>query len=85
MWSLGCVLYEMCALELAFPADNFMSLVHAICKGQYKPVAPHYSRKVADLVQVLLRPVPDRRPSAEMLLTASKLEVEVKQYLSYVK
>jgi len=84
MWSLGCVLYEMCALELAFPADNFMSLVHAICKGQYKPVAPHYSRKVADLVQVLLRPVPDRRPSAEMLLTASKLEVEVKQYLSYV-
>ena len=32
MWSLGCVLYEMCALELAFPADNFMSLVHAICK-----------------------------------------------------
>lgn len=84
MWSLGCVLYEMCALELAFPADNFMSLVHAICKGQYKPVASHYSRKVADLVQVLLRPVPDRRPSAEMLLTASKLEVEVKQYLSYV-
>ena len=32
MWSLGCVLYEMCALELAFPADNFVSLVHAICK-----------------------------------------------------
>lgn len=84
MWSLGCVLYEMCALELAFPADNFMSLVHAICKGQYKPVSPVYSRKLADLVQVLLRPVPDRRPSAEMLLTASKLEAEVKHYLAYV-
>ena len=85
MWSLGCVLYEMCALELAFPADNFVSLVHAICKGQYKPIASHFSRKVADLIQVLLRPVPDRRPSAELLLTASKLETEVKQYLAYVK
>ena len=54
-------------------------------QGQYRPIAGHYSRKVADLVQVLLRPVPDRRPSAEMLLTASKLETEVKQYLGYVK
>ena len=75
----------MCALELAFPADNFVSLVHAICKGQYKPISSHFSRKVADLIQVLLRPVPDRRPSAELLLTASKLETEVKQYLAYVK
>ena len=33
---------------------------------------------------MLLRPVPDRRPSAEQLLTASKLEGEVKLYLSYV-
>ena len=85
MWSLGCVLYEMCALELAFPADNFVALVHAICRGQYKPIAPHYTRKLADLVQVLLRPDPNRRPSAEMLLTASKMEGEVKQYLSYVR
>ena len=75
----------MCALELAFPADNFVALVHAICKGQYKPLASHFSRKVSDLVQVLLRPIPDRRPSAEMLLTASKMEREVKEYLGYVK
>jgi hypothetical protein len=33
---------------------------------------------------VLLRPAPDRRPTAEQLLTASKLEGEVKLYLSYV-
>ena len=85
MWSLGCVLYEICALELAFPADNFVALVHAICKGQTKPLAKHFSRKVSDLVQVLLRPIPDRRPSAEMLLTAKTMEREVKEYLRYVK
>jgi len=84
IWSLGCVLYEMCALQLAFPADNFISLVQVICRGKYRAISPHYSSKVSDLIQVLLRPSPDRRPTAEQLLTCSKLEAEVKLYLSYV-
>merc|ERR1711874_556984 len=78
MRSLGCVLYEMCTLQLAFPADNFINLVQSICRGSYKPISPHYSPKV------LLRPVPERRPSAEQLLTCSKLERDVKIYLDYV-
>merc|ERR1719369_2168008 len=84
MWSLGCVLYEMCTLQLAFPADNFINLVQSICRGSYKPISTQYSSKVADLVQVLLRPVPERRPSAEQLLTCSKLEKEVQVYLAYI-
>ena len=28
----GCVLYELCALQLAFPAENFMALVQSICR-----------------------------------------------------
>jgi len=84
IWSLGCVLYEMCTLQLAFPADNFINLVQSICRGSYKPISTQYSSKVADLVQVLLRPVPERRPSAEQLLTCSKLEEEVKIYLAYI-
>lgn len=85
MWSLGCVLYEMCTLQLAFPAENFISLVQSICRGSFKPISPQYSTKVADLVQVLLRPVPERRPSAEQLLTCSKLETEVAAYLQYIE
>ena len=37
----------------------------------------HFSPKLTDLVQVLLRPVPDRRPSAETLIQCAKLEKEV--------
>jgi len=84
MWSLGCVLYELCALQLAFPADNFIQLVQSICRGSYKPPPSGFSSKITDLIQVLLRPVPERRPSAEQLLTCSKLEEEVKNYLTYV-
>jgi hypothetical protein len=42
MWSLGCVLYEMCALQLAFPADNFVNLIQSICRGSYRqPLLPY--------------------------------------------
>ena len=40
---------------------------------------------MSDLIQVLLRPVPDRRPAAEQLLTCSKLELEVAAYLEYIE
>jgi hypothetical protein len=38
---------------------------------------PQLLLQVSDLIQVLLRPVPERRPSAEQLLTCSKLDNEV--------
>jgi hypothetical protein len=40
-------------------------------------VGPQLLLQVSDLIQVLLRPVPERRPSAEQLLTCSKLDNEV--------
>ncbi|XP_023331434.1 serine/threonine-protein kinase Nek5 isoform X2 [Eurytemora carolleeae] len=85
MWSLGCVLYELCTLKLAFPAENFLQLVQSICRGSYEPISKKfYSSKVSDLIQVLLRPAPERRPSVEQVLSASKLQTEVQTYLSYV-
>jgi len=84
MWSLGCILYELCALRLAFPDENFVSLIHSICRGSYQSISKCYSSKLADLIQVLLRPVAARRPSVEQLLSCSTLEKEVECYLQYV-
>eukprot|EP00088_Acartia_fossae_P029293 TRINITY_DN30143_c0_g1_i1.p1 TRINITY_DN30143_c0_g1~~TRINITY_DN30143_c0_g1_i1.p1 ORF type:complete len:331 (+),score=21.65 TRINITY_DN30143_c0_g1_i1:25-1017(+) len=85
MWSLGCVLYELCALKLAFPADDFVTLVKAITRGSYTPISKKiYSSKISDLIQVLLRPVPERRPSVDQLLSCSTLENQVQAYLAYV-
>ena len=38
IWSLGCVLYEMCALAPAFPGGDLESVVCKIIRGQYKPL-----------------------------------------------
>ena len=37
------------------------------------------------MIRALLKPLPEKRPSAEQLLTCSKLEGEVANYLKYVE
>jgi NIMA (never in mitosis gene a)-related kinase len=33
IWSLGCVLYELCTLQTAFKGDNLFTLVYQIVQG----------------------------------------------------
>ena len=34
IWSLGCVLYEMCCLEQAFKSEGLLGLLFKICEGE---------------------------------------------------
>lgn len=43
IWSLGCILYEMCCLKPAFHAPTLPSLILKIMKGSYSPIPVHYS------------------------------------------
>lgn len=43
VWSLGCILYELCALEHAFKADNLLGLVFKIVQEEPAPIPSHYS------------------------------------------
>ena len=63
MWSVGCVLYEMCALKPPFRADDMRSLHKKITSGVYPAISHHYSSELSDLVRSLLHTVPALRPS----------------------
>lgn len=68
IWGLGCVLYEMCSLTPAFPSDaDWVILFQSIVRGKYKPIPQVYSSSLSELVRVMLRPEPTRRPSAEQV------------------
>lgn len=69
VWSLGCVLYEMCVLRHAFESQSLLGLVYCIVSECYQPIpAERYSSDVADLVAQLLLKAADQRPSVDEAL-----------------
>lgn len=48
-------MYEMCALQRAFPDSDLQTLVSSIVAGAYRPVPDRYSSVLAELIKVMLR------------------------------
>ena len=43
LWSLGCVIYEMCELSPPFLGANMEKLHYSITRGKYRPISTLYS------------------------------------------
>nr|XP_036867663.1 serine/threonine-protein kinase Nek3 isoform X1 [Manis javanica] len=69
IWSLGCVLYELCTLRHPFQANSWKSLILKICQGCVSPVPSHYSCELQHLVKQVFKKNPSQRPSATTLLS----------------
>ena len=52
IWSLGCVIYELCTLSPPFQATNHVALAIKIKKGVYKPIPANLFS--ADLISVVV-------------------------------
>eukprot|EP00406_Dinophysis_acuminata_P005082 CAMPEP_0179237378 /NCGR_PEP_ID=MMETSP0797-20121207/14408_1 /TAXON_ID=47934 /ORGANISM="Dinophysis acuminata, Strain DAEP01" /LENGTH=526 /DNA_ID=CAMNT_0020944655 /DNA_START=136 /DNA_END=1718 /DNA_ORIENTATION=- len=44
VWSLGCVLYELCMLKHAFASSSLLGLVYKIVSDHYEPIPSFYSK-----------------------------------------
>ena len=65
LWSLGCVLYELCTLEKAFDGHSQIALMNDISRGQYKPIPCDRHTLVAQWVPKLLLVNPLERVLAD--------------------
>jgi NIMA (never in mitosis gene a)-related kinase len=68
IWSLGCIIYELCAREPPFNAKTHFQLVQKIKEGKIAPLPAIYSAELFAVIKDCLRVNPDRRPDTAMLL-----------------
>ncbi|XP_047286247.1 serine/threonine-protein kinase Nek5 isoform X5 [Homo sapiens] len=82
IWSLGCVLYELCTLKHPFEGNNLQQLVLKICQAHFAPISPGFSRELHSLISQLFQVSPRDRPSINSILKRPFLENLIPKYLT---
>ncbi|XP_072218023.1 serine/threonine-protein kinase Nek2 [Leuresthes tenuis] len=73
IWSLGCLLYELCALSPPFTAYNQKELAEKIREGKFRRIPYRYSEELNTLLSKMLYLKDYLRPSVESILQSSLL------------
>ncbi|XP_039982154.1 serine/threonine-protein kinase Nek2 isoform X2 [Xiphias gladius] len=73
IWSLGCLLYELCALSPPFTAYNQKELAERIREGKFRRIPYRYSEELNSLLSKMLNLKDYLRPSVESILQTSLL------------
>jgi len=81
IWSLGCVVYEMCALKPPFRANDMQGLYKKVQKGVYDRIPSYYSSDLSTLISMCLQVSPSLRPLCDQLLKHPIIEKHAKEYL----
>uniref|UniRef100_A0A667X6E9 Protein kinase domain-containing protein n=1 Tax=Myripristis murdjan TaxID=586833 RepID=A0A667X6E9_9TELE len=68
IWSMGCILYELCTLNLAFSAETTIKLIPKILGGSYPSLPECYSPELCGLLSDIFRKDPNLRPTAREIL-----------------
>uniref|UniRef100_UPI00358F9BE9 serine/threonine-protein kinase Nek2 isoform X1 n=2 Tax=Myxine glutinosa TaxID=7769 RepID=UPI00358F9BE9 len=68
IWSLGCLLYELCSLTPPFTGSNQKQLAERIKEGRFKKIPMHFSDELNNVISRMLHLKDYLRPSIEQLL-----------------
>lgn len=71
VWSLGCLIYELCALHPPFTAKDQKELYGKIKKGEFRRIPHAYSDELFTTLSSMLKQNPELRPSVQSLLQMS--------------
>ena len=70
MWSLGCLLYELCTYRPPFEAESMEGLARKVMKGRYEAIPSFYSQALRTTLSKLLVVEPNFRSSVNDILNS---------------
>ena len=79
IWSLGCIIYEICSLRPPFRGTSLKGLKNNVLNGHYLPIPQIYSNELNELIAKMLVIDPSKRVSAGELL---KEEIVINKMMS---
>ena len=68
IWSLGCIIYEICSLRPPFRGTSLKGLRSNVLNGHYLPIPSIYSNDLSVLISKMLVIDPGKRASAKELI-----------------
>ena len=82
IWSLGCVIYEMAALQPPFQAKNLEGLFKKVKLGKFDRIPGIYSHELAHMINLMLKTNPSERISSEDIINHKefKKRLEIGNY-----
>ena len=78
IWSIGCIIYELCALVPPFRGTSLRDLAKNVLTGKYSHIPNIYSRDLSELISKMLIVDPRRRYSTEQLLNCDIIQKRIK-------
>ncbi|KAM5291859.1 serine/threonine-protein kinase Nek11 [Ctenodactylus gundi] len=81
IWSLACILYEICCMNHAFTGSNFLSIVLKIVEGDTPSLPERYPRELSTIMESMLNKSPSLRPSAIEILKLPYIDEQLQHLM----
>ncbi|XP_054408573.2 serine/threonine-protein kinase Nek11 isoform X5 [Pongo abelii] len=81
IWSLACILYEMCCMNHAFAGSNFLSIVLKIVEGDTPSLPERYPKELNAIMESMLNKNPSLRPSAIEILKIPYIDEQLQNLM----
>ena len=77
IWSIGCIIYEICTLRPPFRGTNLRDLYNNIKKGFYMPIGYNYSNDLKKIISLLLVVDPKNRMNTEQIINSEIIQKKI--------
>ena len=77
IWSIGCIIYELCMSRPPFRGTSMKNLCHNVMTGYYLPISG-FSNDMRDIIAKMLIVDPKRRASTDELLNCEIIKKRIK-------